>query len=127
MGPMSAYTGRAISWDWAMNTSMLDRSPDESAIPEQLRGATYNAFDAPALADADWKDDAGPEFSEASGGLTYTPYVGNSLRDYAGLDKDVTVTGALTRIEIWATPRWQDAKVAGRSSLHEAGSSGFGI
>lgn len=69
---------------------VLDRSPDESAIPEQLRGATYNAFDAPALADADWKDDAGPEFSEASGGLTYTPYVGNSLRDYAGRYVNVT-------------------------------------
>ncbi|MBM3660782.1 MAG: division/cell wall cluster transcriptional repressor MraZ [Actinobacteria bacterium] len=50
-----------------------------------------------------------------------------TLRDYAQLDKDVTVTGALTRIEIWATGRWQDRKVAGRSALHEAGSSGFGI
>ncbi|HSP90687.1 MAG TPA: Gfo/Idh/MocA family oxidoreductase [Vicinamibacterales bacterium] len=27
MGRMSAYTGRAISWDWAMNTSTLDLSP----------------------------------------------------------------------------------------------------
>lgn len=50
-----------------------------------------------------------------------------TLREYAALDKDVTVTGALTRIEIWDTQRWQDRKVAGRSSLHEAGSSGFGI
>lgn len=50
-----------------------------------------------------------------------------SLRDYAELDKDVTVTGALTRIEIWDTRRWRDRKLAGRSSLHEAGSSGFGI
>jgi hypothetical protein len=24
---MSAYTGRAISWDWAMNASKLDLSP----------------------------------------------------------------------------------------------------
>ena len=50
-----------------------------------------------------------------------------SLRDYAVLDKDVTVTGALTRIEIWDSQRWRDRKLAGRSSLHEAGSSGFGI
>jgi len=27
MGRMSAYTGRAISWDWAMNASKLDLSP----------------------------------------------------------------------------------------------------
>jgi predicted dehydrogenase len=27
IGRMSAYTGRAISWDWAMNTSRLDLSP----------------------------------------------------------------------------------------------------
>jgi predicted dehydrogenase len=29
MGRMSAYTGRAISWDWAMNASKLDLSPAE--------------------------------------------------------------------------------------------------
>jgi myo-inositol 2-dehydrogenase/D-chiro-inositol 1-dehydrogenase len=27
IGRMSAYTGRAISWDWAMNASKLDLSP----------------------------------------------------------------------------------------------------
>jgi predicted dehydrogenase len=27
MGRMSAYTGRALSWDWAMNASKLDLSP----------------------------------------------------------------------------------------------------
>ena len=27
MGRMSAYTGRALSWDWAMNASTLDLSP----------------------------------------------------------------------------------------------------
>ena len=27
IGRMSAYTGRAMSWDWAMNTSKLDLSP----------------------------------------------------------------------------------------------------
>jgi predicted dehydrogenase len=29
MGRMSAYTGRAMSWDWAMNASKLDLSPPE--------------------------------------------------------------------------------------------------
>ncbi|MHC5073288.1 MAG: Gfo/Idh/MocA family oxidoreductase [Planctomycetota bacterium] len=29
MGRMSAYTGRAISWDWVMNASKLDLSPPE--------------------------------------------------------------------------------------------------
>jgi hypothetical protein len=27
MGRMSAYTGRAISWDWAMTSSKLDLTP----------------------------------------------------------------------------------------------------
>lgn len=27
IGRMSAYTGRAISWEWAMNASKLDLSP----------------------------------------------------------------------------------------------------
>ena len=27
MGRMSAYTGRAISWEWAMNSSKLDLMP----------------------------------------------------------------------------------------------------
>ncbi|MEI8002668.1 MAG: division/cell wall cluster transcriptional repressor MraZ [Actinomycetes bacterium] len=50
-----------------------------------------------------------------------------SLREYAGLAKDVTVTGVLTRIEVWDSARWTARKAVGRSSLHEAGSSGFGI
>jgi len=29
MGRMSAYTGRALKWDWAMNASKLDLSPPE--------------------------------------------------------------------------------------------------
>jgi predicted dehydrogenase len=29
MGRMSAYTGRAISWDWAMNNSRLDLTPSK--------------------------------------------------------------------------------------------------
>jgi hypothetical protein len=27
MGRMSAYTGRVLSWDWAMNASKLDLTP----------------------------------------------------------------------------------------------------
>lgn len=34
MGRMSAYTGRALSWDWAMNSSQLDLSPPEYALIE---------------------------------------------------------------------------------------------
>jgi len=29
MGRMSAYTGRALSWNWAMNSSKLDLTPDK--------------------------------------------------------------------------------------------------
>jgi predicted dehydrogenase len=29
MGRMSAYTGRALKWDWAMNASKLDLSPEK--------------------------------------------------------------------------------------------------
>jgi predicted dehydrogenase len=32
MGRMSAYTGRALSWDWAMKTSTLDLSPKTYAF-----------------------------------------------------------------------------------------------
>jgi len=29
IGRMSAYTGRALKWNWAMNASKLDLRPDE--------------------------------------------------------------------------------------------------
>jgi predicted dehydrogenase len=32
MGRMSAYTGRAFSWEWAMNTSKLDLSPKQYVL-----------------------------------------------------------------------------------------------
>jgi transcriptional regulator MraZ len=50
-----------------------------------------------------------------------------SLREYAGLTKEAMVTGVLTRIEIWDTQRWREHKAVGRTSLQEAGRSGFGI
>ena len=34
------------------------------------------------------------------------------LRDYAGLDKDVTVAGVSSRAEIWDTARWQQFTAA---------------
>ena len=47
MGRMSAYTGRALSWDWVMNASKLDLSPakyefgdlpmGEVAVPGQTK------------------------------------------------------------------------------------------
>jgi hypothetical protein len=32
LGRMSAYTGRAMSWEWAMNASTLDLSPAQYAF-----------------------------------------------------------------------------------------------
>lgn len=34
------------------------------------------------------------------------------LRDYAGLDKDVTVLGVADRVELWDAPAWTDASVS---------------
>ena len=34
MGRMSAYTGRAMSWDWVMNASQLDLSPPRYEMGE---------------------------------------------------------------------------------------------
>jgi len=34
MGRMSAYTGRAISWDWAMTSSKLDLAPPRYELGE---------------------------------------------------------------------------------------------
>ena len=42
IGRMSAYTGRLISWDWAMNTSKLDLSPAKYEFGP-------NPVDAPAI------------------------------------------------------------------------------
>jgi myo-inositol 2-dehydrogenase/D-chiro-inositol 1-dehydrogenase len=46
MGRMSAYTGRALSWDWVMNSSKLDLSPpryefgDLAVAPVAVPGRT---------------------------------------------------------------------------------------
>lgn len=31
-----------------------------------------------------------------------------TLRDYAGLDRECTVVGAMTRVEIWASSAWEE-------------------
>jgi MraZ protein len=42
------------------------------------------------------------------------------LRDYAGLTRDVVIIGALDRIEIWDTARWQDVSASSEDSLSQA-------
>jgi MraZ protein len=39
------------------------------------------------------------------------------LREYAGLDREVVVAGALTRIEIWDAPRWREQRAQGEDLL----------
>ena len=34
-----------------------------------------------------------------------------ALRDYAGLDKEVTVVGVADRVEIWAVDSWSENSV----------------
>jgi MraZ protein len=42
------------------------------------------------------------------------------LRAFAGLDREVVVTGALTRIEIWDATRWRDIDTEADRSLTAA-------
>jgi MraZ protein len=42
------------------------------------------------------------------------------LREYAGLTRDVVIIGALDRIEIWDTARWQDVSASSEDSLSQA-------
>lgn len=42
------------------------------------------------------------------------------LRDFAGLERDVVVIGALGRIEIWDASRWHAASATGDESLTDA-------
>jgi MraZ protein len=50
-----------------------------------------------------------------------------ALREYAGLARDVVVTGAKSRVEIWDALRWHDKKSEGRAALQGVGLAGFGI
>jgi MraZ protein len=38
-------------------------------------------------------------------------HIPDHLRAWAGIERDVTVVGALDRAEIWAPERWQDAAI----------------
>ncbi len=50
------------------------------------------------------------------------------LREFANLDKDVVVTGALNRIEIWDAARWQEERSVGEAILAGPSSpSGLGM
>jgi MraZ protein len=42
------------------------------------------------------------------------------LRDFAHLERDVVVIGAIDRIEIWDAARWQDTSATADESLTEA-------
>lgn len=42
------------------------------------------------------------------------------LRDFAGLDRDVVVIGAVGRVEIWNAARWSDSSVGADESLRKA-------
>lgn len=120
--PVTGASGPRLTWRTAtvllaagalaaaLVPRVLDRSADESAIPVQLRGASYDAFDSPALAGTAWADAAGAEFGAVSGGLTYTSFVGNSLRDHQGRYVNVSdrerrsyepAPGAGDPIDVW--------------------------
>ncbi len=49
------------------------------------------------------------------------------LREIAGLDRAVVVTGALRRIEIWDPARWADVSPEGTESLADAIERGHGL
>lgn len=51
--------------------------------------------------------------------------ISENLREYAGLQRDVAVIGAHSRIEIWDAARWRAQKAEGEAALAESG--GFGI
>lgn len=51
-----------------------------------------------------------------------------ALREYAGLERDVTVAGVFSRIELWDTTRWREREAAGDRSLADVDAlSDFGI
>jgi len=49
------------------------------------------------------------------------------LRELVGLDRQVMVTGALRRIEVWSPERWQALGTAGAERLTEAIERGHGL
>lgn len=49
------------------------------------------------------------------------------LRDYAGLDKDIVVVGAINRVEIWNPQAWQDYSTAQEAVFAELNEDLFPI
>lgn len=45
--------------------------------------------------------------------------IASNLREYAGIDKDVTVIGVGTRVEVWARDKWE-GYAQGASASYEA-------
>ena len=43
----------------------------------------------------------------------------SNLRDLAGLDKNVVITGVLSRIEIWSEERWEEYNKEADKGFHE--------
>lgn len=50
-----------------------------------------------------------------------------NLREYAGLEKEITVVGIYTRIEVWDVTKWNEINEKGEETLSETEIPGFGI
>ena len=53
--------------------------------------------------------------------------IASTQREYAGLDREVIVSGMYSRIEIWDAERWRERKSGGQASVAAASIPGFGI
>ncbi|HYF45697.1 MAG TPA: SGNH/GDSL hydrolase family protein, partial [Acidimicrobiales bacterium] len=84
-----ALVGVGVLLAWAV-PRILDRGDSEEDVPTALRGGFFSSFSAPALQGLDWTEEAQVEFGEVSASLTYTSYVGSSLRDHEGRYVNVT-------------------------------------
>lgn len=91
---VSWRVGLALLATGAMVATLVPRVFDEDpdTIPDRLQGGGgFDAMASPALADAEWADQAATEFGETTAaGSTYTPYVSASLRDYQGRYVNIT-------------------------------------
>lgn len=56
---------------------------------------------------------AGPATPDKQGRIA----IPQQLREYAGLDRDVTVVGQFSRVEIWDSQRWRETGRAGDEVL----------
>lgn len=51
----------------------------------------------------------------------------SSLREYAGIDKDAMIVGAVNRIEVWGKERWDDMNSALTDEMITAAAKQIGI